>query len=136
MKIRTIGLILAILFTLPLVFPVAGFCESAKVVTETFMVPAQDAGIQLHVRNKHPEGISKFSEDRVVLFVHGATYPLEAGFDLPLGGVSWMDFAAQRGWDVHAMDLRGYGRSTRPPEMDQPPDQNPPIVRTDVAINE
>ena len=80
--------------------------------------------------------VHKFSEERVVLFVPGATYPSEAGFDLPLGGVSWMDFAAQRGWDVHAMDLRGYGRSTRPPEMDQPPDQNPPIVRTDVAINE
>ena len=26
------------------------------------------------------------------------------------------------------MDIRGYGRSTRPPEMAQPPEANPPLV--------
>jgi pimeloyl-ACP methyl ester carboxylesterase len=34
------------------------------------------------------------------------------------------------------MDVRGYGRSTRPPEMSQPPDKNPPIVRTDTAVKD
>lgn len=125
-------LILSLLFVLsPL-----SFAQSAKIATETMMVPAADPGIQLHVRNKHPEGVSNFAPDRIVLFVHGATYCSESGFDLPLSGLSWMDYIAQRGWDVYIMDLRGYGRSTRPPEMNRPPNENPPIVNTDVAIRD
>ncbi len=103
-------LILSLFFVLsPL-----SFAQSAKIATETMMVPAGDPGIQLHVRNKHPEGVSNFAPDRIVLFVHGAIYCSESGFDLPLSGLSWMDYIAQRGWDVYIMDLRGYGRSTRP----------------------
>jgi hypothetical protein len=41
----------------------------------------------------------------VVLFVHGATYPAESSFDLALDGVSWMDWIAQRGWDVDLLDM-------------------------------
>ena len=47
-----------------------------------------------------------------------------------------MDYVAQRGWDVYIMDLRGYGRSTRPPEMSKPAAENPPIVNTDVAVKD
>jgi pimeloyl-ACP methyl ester carboxylesterase len=72
----------------------------------------------------------------VLLFVHGSTYPAETAFDLPLGGVSFMDFLARDGWDVWLVDLRGYGKSTRPPEMDQPPSANPPLVTTDVAVRD
>jgi len=126
----------SIIFVLALTLPGTGACETAKVVTEEFMVPAADPGIQLFVRNKHPEGVTKFTKERIVLFVHGATYPSETGFDIALDGLSWMDFVAKQGWDVYITDLRGYGRSTRPPEMDQPPDKNPPIVNTDVAIKD
>lgn len=132
-KIRFVGLFL-IVFTLLSVQLI--FAQPAKIVTETIMVPASDPGIQLHVRNKHPEGISNFGSDRIVLFVHGATYNSESGFDLPLNGISWMDYVAQRGWDVYIMDLRGYGRSTRPPEMSKPAAENPPIVNTDVAVKD
>jgi len=47
-----------------------------------------------------------------------------------------MDYLARDGWDVWLVDLRGYGRSTRPPEMDQPPGANPPLVTTDVAVQD
>lgn len=132
-KIRFVGLFLIVftLFSVQLIF-----AQPVKIVTETIMVPASDPGIQLHVRNKHPEGISNFGSDRIVLFVHGATYNSESGFDLPLNGISWMDYVAQRGWDVYIMDLRGYGRSTRPPEMSKPAAENPPIVNTDVAVKD
>jgi len=43
---------------------------------------------------------------------------------------------AARGYDVWLVDLRGYGKSTRPAEMDQPADQNLPLVRTDVAVSD
>jgi pimeloyl-ACP methyl ester carboxylesterase len=53
----------------------------------------------------------------VVLFVHGAGTPAEVAFDVPYEGYSWMAYLAQAGFDVFAMNLTGYGRSTRPAVM-------------------
>jgi len=110
--------------------------SSTDVVMEEFMVPAVDPGIQLYVRNKRPQGMTTFSGDKILLYVHGATYPSETAFDLQLNGMSWMDYMAQHGYDVYLVDLRGYGRSTRPPEMDLPPEQNAPLVRTTTAVKD
>jgi pimeloyl-ACP methyl ester carboxylesterase len=104
--------------------------------TEDFMVPAHDPGIEIFVRNKRPAGMRAFRPERTVLFVHGATYPAHTTFDLPIEGRSWMDHIAARGYDVYLLDLRGYGKSTRPPEMAQRPDANPPIVRTETAVKD
>ncbi len=108
----------------------------AALVTEEFMIPAGDAGIELFLRNKRPENLNAFTPARTVLFVHDATYPAHTAFDLPLGGLSWMDYIAGQGFDVWCLDIRGYGRSTRPPEMSQPPEANPPIVRGDTAVKD
>lgn len=116
--------------------PVSSSATRAKVVTETFMVPAVDAGIQLHVRNKHPAGVERFGSDRIVLFVHGATYPAETAFDIDLPGGSWLDLMAQRGFDAYFVDVRGYGRSTRPAAMSQPPAANPPFADTADAVRD
>jgi pimeloyl-ACP methyl ester carboxylesterase len=95
---------------------------------EEFMVPGLDAGIQVYARNKRPSAMTSFTPAKTVVFVHGATYPSETAFDLALDGLSWMDYIASRGYDVWLLDLRGYGRSTRPAQMDQPPEQNPPLT--------
>ena len=110
--------------------------QSPRIVTESYYVSAGDPGIQLYVRNKRPDGVTQFKSERILLFVHGATYPSETAFDLSLDGLSWMDYIAQRGWDVYLMDLRGYGASTRPPQMSLPPTENRPIVNTDVAVRD
>jgi len=109
---------------------------TAQVVTETFMVPAADAGIQLHVRNKRPAGVARFAPNRVVLFVHGATYPAETGFDIDLPGGSWLDHAARRGFDAYLVDVRGYGRSTRPRAMSEAASANPPFADTIDAVKD
>ena len=54
----------------------------SRIVIEEFMVAATDPGIELYVRNKHPEGMTGVKGDKVLLFVHGATYPSETAFDL------------------------------------------------------
>ena len=100
------------------------------------MVPALDPGIEIYVRNKLPADMATFRPERTLLFVHGATYPAHTTFDLKLGGLSWMDYIAARGYDVYLLDLRGYGKSTRPKEMAQKPAANPPIVRTDTAVKD
>lgn len=109
--------------------------KSPKLVATDTMIPSGDPGIQLFVRNKHPVG-KPTSPDKVLLFVHGATYPAETAFDLPIEGVSMMDLIAARGYDVYLVDVRGYGRSTRPAEMSQPPAANKPIVTTAVAAHD
>jgi pimeloyl-ACP methyl ester carboxylesterase len=100
------------------------------------MIPSDTPGIELYLRNKQPCNQDHGQPRRVLLYVHGATYPSETAFDLALGGRSWMDVIASHGWDVWLVDLRGYGRSTRPPEMDRPAAENAPIVTTDVAIRD
>ena len=109
---------------------------TTTLITEEFMVPALDPGIEIYVRNKRPADMATFRPERTLLFVHGATYPAHTTFDLKLDGLSWMDYIAARGYDVYLLDLRGYGKSTRPKEMAQKPDANPPIVRTDTAVKD
>lgn len=110
--------------------------KNAQIVVEEFMIPSDQPGINLYVRNKRLASTTQFHKDNVLLFVHGATYPSETGFDLRLDGLSWMDVLAQQGYDVYMLDVRGYGRSSRPAAMDQPPMQNEPIADTDTAARD
>jgi pimeloyl-ACP methyl ester carboxylesterase len=117
-------------------FATTAFAQAPKIVMEEMMVPASDPGIEIYVRNKRPADLTAFRPERTVLFVHGATYPAHTAFDLKLDGLSWMDYIAARGYDVYLLDVRGYGKSTRPPEMSDKPEANPPIVRGDTAVKD
>jgi pimeloyl-ACP methyl ester carboxylesterase len=122
-----------------LAFALLGGCSaispSSALVTETFMIPSQDPGITVHVRNKHLAG-DRYAPDRIVLFVHGATFPSETMYDIDLPGGPWMEYAAKRGFDAYIVDIRGYGRSTRPAAMSQPPADNPPFAGADDAVRD
>ncbi|RDJ97634.1 alpha/beta hydrolase [Paraburkholderia lacunae] len=107
-----------------------------KLAVESYTIPSQTPGIQLYIRNKHPDGLTRFSPSRTLLYVHGTTQAGETTFDLPLEQSSWMDTIAQHGYDVYLIDLRGYGASSRPPEMNYPPSENRPIVTADVALKD
>ncbi|MCG2594257.1 alpha/beta hydrolase [Ramlibacter sp. XY19] len=124
---------------LPFVFAFLAGCASmqspASIAMEEFMVPSEP-GIDLYVRNKHAAGRSDYSGDKIVLFVHGATYPAETAFDLQLNGLSWMDYIVRHGYDVYLVDVRGYGRSTRPPQMDQPAERNEPFAGSATAVKD
>jgi len=109
--------------------------QTPRLVMEEMMVPS-DPGIEVYVRNKRPADMTTFRPERTVLYVHGATYPASTAFDLQLGGLSWMDYIASRGYDVYLLDLRGYGKSTRPKEMSEDPKNNPPLVRGDIAVKD
>ena len=79
----------------------ANAASRSNLVMEEFMVPAADAGINLYLRNKHYEGMNTFPAEKILLFVHGSTYPSEAGFDMKLNGLSWMDYIARHCYDVY-----------------------------------
>ncbi len=109
---------------------------AAPVVTEEFKVSAKLPNTELFLRNKHPAEFYSVKSDKIVLFIHGASYPAHSSFDFPIEGKSWMDWMAERGYDVYALDIRGYGKSTRPPEMSQTPEANPPQVDTIAAVED
>jgi pimeloyl-ACP methyl ester carboxylesterase len=79
--------------------------------------------VRLYVRERVAAGVALTSTSfsrRIVLFVHGASIPSEVGFDARYQDYSWMAYLAQAGLDVFAMDITGFGPSTRPAAMDDP----------------
>lgn len=108
--------------------------DTAEIVCDEFMIPSDTKGIELFVRNKRRAETQTFSSEKTILFVAGSTYPASTSFDLALDGRSWMDHLARQGYDVYLVDVRGYGRSTKPLEMALPPQDHAPIVRTPVAV--
>ena len=128
--ITAAGFFLATLFSIP------ALAQTRALVTEEMMVKTADPGIEIYVRNKRPADMTSFRPEQTVLYVHGATYPSETAFDLKLDGVSWMEYIASRGYDVWLLDLRGYGKSTRPAEMADKPEANSPIVTGQTAVKD
>jgi pimeloyl-ACP methyl ester carboxylesterase len=120
-----------------LLVPAMGSAARAENTTlEEFFIRSDAPDISLYLRNKRPAGAPMGDSAKPVLIVHGATYPAHTAFDLALDGLSWMDYLAARGYDVYAVDIRGYGRSTRPPEMHDAAGANAPIVTTEVALRD
>jgi len=66
-----------------------------------------------------------------VCFVHGATYGGRGAFDPD--GYSWLSAVSDAGRAAYAVDVRGYGDSARPPEIDEPATANEPVVRAATA---
>jgi pimeloyl-ACP methyl ester carboxylesterase len=56
----------------------------------------------------------------VVAFVHGAALGSTGAFDASYEDYSWMEYLARGGFDTFALDLTGYGFSTRPTAMNDP----------------
>lgn len=99
-----------------------------------------DPNVVLHVREVVPAGNERTAgkDNKVLLFLHGGTFPGAVAFDLDFENVSMMHHFAQQGWDTFTLDLEGYGMSTHPPIMDEPdkyPDSPAPIA-LDVTLND
>lgn len=106
--------------------------QSPAVTRHDFQVESAP-GISLFVREVTA---SSAKPAHPILLLHGARVPGLASFDLPVPGGSLAADFAQQEFTVYIMDVRGYGRSTRPLEMNEPPEKNPPLVRSDLALRD
>jgi hypothetical protein len=70
MRIRSIALAIV---AAALTFATTAIAQT-RLATEEMMVKSSDPGIEIYVRNKHPADMAAFRPERIVLFVHGATY--------------------------------------------------------------
>jgi pimeloyl-ACP methyl ester carboxylesterase len=107
---------------------------SSKLICEDFYLPSEPSNVQIHLRRKclSPE-VSRRNR-AVTIFVHGATFSGVSAFDAPLRGGSWLDFAATHGHDAYAVDIRGYGLSSRLPIDAEVRWTDRPQARTSEAI--
>ena len=71
-----------------------------------------------------------------ILLVHGARVPGVASFDLAVSGGSLAADLARKGFCAYVIDIRGYGQSARPREMEEPPESHPPLVRSLEAVHD
>lgn len=121
---------------LTVLLPIAWLAHPAHaVVTRSDHFVESDPGIRIYVREViDPEATDPCRPP--ILLLHGARVPGVASFDLPVPGGSLAADLAQAGHAVYVMDPRGYGQSTRPPEMSRPPGDSPPLVRSPEVVRD
>jgi pimeloyl-ACP methyl ester carboxylesterase len=117
-------------------FLVAVFAHASapQILRQDFHVQSDD-GMQLYVREVSASPNSQ-TLPKPILLLHGARVGGVASFDLPVAGGSLAADLAERGFDVFVMDVRGYGGSTKPAEMEEPPVAHEPLVRSNQAVRD
>jgi pimeloyl-ACP methyl ester carboxylesterase len=119
-----------------LCLPVALPAQEVKIVKQDYHIDAVNPGIKLFVRSKMAQGTKSFTDENIVLFVHGATYPSTPDFDLDYKDYSWADWMVKHGYIVYLFDKRNYGYSTREKAMDEPAKENKPVSRSYLVIRD
>ena len=74
----------------------------------------QNGDVRIYVWEKH---LNSVDAGKVIVLAHGSATAGKESFDLQVQGytdVSLMDTLARAGFDVFALDTRGFGRSTHP----------------------
>jgi len=92
---------------------------TCKLVSQDhFIASSLVEGLKIRVRERFAEPLDRSANHNTpILMVHGATVS-SLLWDHPLPDWSWMNRFAMDGFHVYALDIRGYGGSTRPIEME------------------
>ena len=107
--------------------------DSSSISRTNFYVDS-DPGISIYLREIRDPSTN--GDNGPILLVHGARVPGVASFDLQVPGGSLAEDLAKAGFIAYVMDVRGYGHSTRPTEMSDPPEQHTPLVRSNEAVRD
>jgi pimeloyl-ACP methyl ester carboxylesterase len=108
--------------------------QPSPVVLTEHKTAGGDPGVELYLREKRSSAVAQAPKGKVVIFLEPFGVPTAKAFDVP--GLSWMDSLAGTGYDTWALDFRGFGQSSRPPAMSQPPMANPPLTSTAEAVRD
>jgi branched-chain amino acid transport system substrate-binding protein len=106
--------------------------HTSPVAEETFLVPFGTSGLRLFLRHLPPSHPITES-NKVVLFIHGATFPSGLAAAFAFGGHSWMEDLSAAGFDSWALDFMGYGGSDRYPQMSRSVASAAPLLRANEA---
>lgn len=109
---------------------------STQFFSETFAIDSDTAGIKLWLRHRRPAEKTVFDAAHTVLLMHGATYSSGSLFDTQIEDGSFLDYLAAADMDVWAVDVRGYGGSSRMASFNAPALENPPSGCAAVAAGD
>ena len=123
----------ALALALALAAPALAQIKTAK---QDYHIDGVDPGVKIFVRSKTAAGGTRFTDDNIVLFVHGATAPSTCDFDLGFKDYSWADWMIERGYAVYMFDKRNYGYSSREKAMDEAAAANKPVSRSYLVIRD
>jgi len=104
---------------------------AAQIKRRDFFI--QGGAGRLHVREVND---SRNVKSRNLLLLHGGGPGGVPSFDLGVSGYSLAEDFARRGLRVFIMDVRGWGGSTKPEEMDLPAEKSSPLVSTKEAADD
>jgi pimeloyl-ACP methyl ester carboxylesterase len=103
---------------------------------EHYWIAGPHAGLRLFLRRLEKVEDGREGPPRIVLYVHGATFPSALSIAHRFDGRSWRDALCEAGFTVWGLDFQGFGGSDRYPEMDAPADAHGPLCRTDDAARQ
>jgi pimeloyl-ACP methyl ester carboxylesterase len=95
---------------------------------EHFWIAGPCADLKLFLRHLPPV-MQHDQKNRLVLYVHGATFPSGLSIAHRFDGYAWRDALCAAGFDVWGFDFYGFGNSDRYPEMDEAAQASPPLCR-------
>ena len=117
-------------------FLAASAFAQTKTLKQDYHIDGVDPGVRLFVRQKMAPGNTHFTDDNIVLFIHGATAPSVCDFDLGFKDYSWADWMIDKGYVAYLFDKRNYGYSSREKAMDEPPASNKPLSRSYLVVRD
>lgn len=92
-----------------------------------FRIPSPVCGLELFLRYLPPS--PPWAGERVVIYVHGATFPSALSIAHRFDGTSWRDALCAAGFHVWGFDFLGFGRSDRYAAMAEPDRAQPALGR-------
>jgi len=93
---------------------------------EHHRIASPHLGLSLFLRHLPPRAADS---SRVVLYVHGGTFPSGLSIAHRFDGRSWRDELNDAGFDVWGLDFPGFGLSDPYPEMAEPANDTAPLGR-------
>ena len=103
---------------------------------QQFRIPGPLPGLHLFLRYPPPTPPSA-TPHRVVLYVHGGTFPSALSIAHRFDGESWRDTLCAAGFHTWGLDFHGFGALSDPyPEMADPADAHAPLGRVDSASSQ
>src|SRR4051812_50000623 len=119
--IRVVSMTLAALACLAMACAPPVVSPAIPSITREDTMVDSEPGIRIAVRRVAMTGDAGGAP---VLLIHGAGGGGIASFDVAVPGYSLAEDLARAGHPAYLVDVRGWGHSTRPPALDQPPDAN------------
>jgi pimeloyl-ACP methyl ester carboxylesterase len=97
-----------------------------------FFISSPIEGLKLFLRHLPARAVFP-GKLKVVLFVHGGTFPSALSVAHRFDGRSWRDELADAGFDVWGLDFQGFGASDPYLEMNQPAENKPALGQAHAA---